>query len=135
MFNPVKSTIIAAATFAAFGLASTGGALAACAYSEWASTIPNHPVPHMTGRDCDGVLALNAIGQDEFGNVKDFGWTPMTVTSPNNFHAVFTDANATNDVYLTVHADMTMNVGIKTTLIDGTTTNWGAHYKLESVHP
>lgn len=135
MFNPVKSSLLAAATFAAISLVSTGGAFAACAYSEWVSTLPNHPVPHMTGRDCNGVLALNAFGEDAQGNVTDFGWTPMLLTSPDNFSATFVGADATNDVRLTVHAiDQTMNVAITTTLNDGTVTNWGGHYKLESIH-
>lgn len=135
MSNKIRSTIIGAAAFAAFSVASTVGAFAACTYSEWVSTLPNHPVPYMTGRDCNGVLALNAIGEDAQGNIEDFGWTPMQLTSPDNFSATFVGADATNDVHLTVHAsDQTMNVAITTTLNDGTVTQWGGHYKLGSIY-
>lgn len=135
MVNKLTSAAIAASVFVVASAAATSGASAACIYSEWINTMANHAIASMTGRDCNGVLALNAIGQDAQGNTFDFGWTPMQITAPGSFAATFAGAEATNDVIMTVHAsDKTMNTKIITTTNDGQVTEWFAHFRLDSIH-
>lgn len=131
MSKTLKSAIIAAATFTAVTIASTSGAFAACAYSEWSNTMPNHPVASMTGRNCNGSHALKAVGPDGH----DFGWTPMQSTGVNSFTATFVGNEASNDVDLTLHpVSKTMNVKIVTNYNNGTSATWGGHFKLDAIH-
>lgn len=131
MFNPVKSSVLAIATFAAVTVMSSSAAFAACAYSEWTNTQPGHPVATMTGRNCNGSHALKAVGVDGF----DFGWTPMQLTGINSFSATFVGNEASNDVDLTIHPlFQTMNVNIVTNYNNGTSKNWGANFNLDSIH-
>lgn len=131
MFNPIKSGILAIATFATISALSSTAAFAACVYSEWSNIIPGHPVATMTGRNCNGQHALKAVGADGF----DFGWTPLTVTGINQFSATFVGDDASNDVDLTIFPLMkTMNVKIVTNYNIGTSQSWGANLKLDSIH-
>lgn len=130
----IKAGIVAVATVACATLISVGGASAACIHTEWQNTMKDHVIPHITGRDCDGVLSINAQGLDAQGQLVDFGWAQAEQIGPDTFKAAFVGADATNDLTMEVNpANETMHVAIDTKYTNGTTKEWFGNYKLNSV--
>lgn len=112
-------------------LMSTGSAMASCVFTEWANLLPSHALPMITGRLCGTDMAVNVIGADPSGQTHDFGWATATQLGPDQFRAVFVDANATNDILMDIIPVLnSMHVEIDTKLINGALTKWAADYVL-----
>ncbi len=137
MRKSLYSGALLAVSFVTMALASSGGALAAtCTYTEWANTVPTHPLPQVTKRVCDGELSVNVIGADPNGNTFDFGWADATELAPNSYSSEFVDANATNKIQLDVNPDtnaMQMSIDTKVTA-SGQSTQWSADYVLSKTY-
>ncbi len=136
MKKTIFSSAAMAGAFVATSLFSTGSALAACTLTEWTNILPGHPLPQVTGRVCDGDMAVNVIGADPSGATFDFGWSAMEQIGTDSFTAEFVDANATNKIQMDVNPLLnTMRMTIDTTILaTSQNTIWYADYVLTKVY-
>ena len=131
MKKPTLSKVLLGVAFAGTMFASTGGAMAACVYSEWSNVLPGHALPTITSRVCDADVSVNVIGADPSGQTFDFGWADATKIGTDSFSAEFVDANATNKMQMNILPVLnSMHVMIETVLASGDATNWTADYVL-----